>query len=49
MSQHAPWGVCMDLAMRSFQNGTLDIDMLSRDYGTLVDQATPHDQTSLSI
>ena len=25
----------MDLAMRSFQNGTLDLPMLSRGYGTL--------------
>ena len=38
--QHAPWGVCMDLAIRSYPNGTLDLPVLSRGYGTLVDQAT---------
>ena len=34
----------MDLAMRSYQNGTLDLSILSRGYGTLVDQATPLDR-----
>ena len=41
MLQHVPWGVHVDLATRSYQNGTLDLPILSRGYGTLVDQATP--------
>ena len=49
MSQHALWGVILDLAMRSYQNGTLDLSMLSRGYGTLVAQSTPLDHFSLSI
>ena len=39
-----PQDVCMDLTMRSYQNGTVDLPMLSRGYATLVDQATPIDQ-----
>ena len=39
----------MDLATGSYQNGTLDIPMLPRGYGTLVDQATPLDHAYLSI
>ena len=46
MAWHAPWGMHMDLAMRSIQNGTLDLPMLSRGYGTLVDQTTPLDHAS---
>ena len=42
-------GVGVDLATRSFQNGTLDLPMLSRGYGTLVDQATPPDHAFLLI
>ena len=49
MLQCAPWGVHMDLATRSYQNGTLDLPMLSRGYVSLVDQATPLDQALLSI
>ena len=49
MLWHAPWGVHMDLATRSFHNGTLDRPMLSRSHGTLVDQATHLDQAVLSI
>ena len=44
-----PWGVRMDLAMTSYQNGTLILPMLSTGYGTLVDQTTPLDQAFLSI
>ena len=42
MSQHIPWGE---------QNGTLDLPMLlmSRGYGTLVDQTTPLDHALLLI
>ena len=49
MLQCAPRIVYMDLATRSFQNGTLDQPMLSRGYGTLVDQTTPLDHALLSI
>ena len=49
MFQCALWGVYMDLAMRSYLNGILDLPMLSRGYGTLVDQATHLDQALLSI
>ena len=49
MLQCAPWGVHMVLAARSYQNGTLDLPMLSRGYGTLVDQATPLDHAFLMI
>ena len=37
----------MDLTMRSKQNGALDLPILSRGYGTLVDQVTPLDQAFL--
>ena len=49
MSHYEPLDVCMDLTTRSYLNGTLDLPMLSRGYGTLVDQATPLDHVFLSI
>ena len=39
----------MDLTMRSYENETLDLPMLSRAYGTLVDEATSLDQAFLLI
>ena len=36
----------MDLTMRSYLNGTINLPMLSSAYGTLVDQDTPLDQAS---
>ena len=41
---HTPWSGHMDLAMRSYQNGMLDLPILSRGYGALVGQATCLDQ-----
>ena len=49
MFQCALWGVHMDLAIRSYLNGTLDLPVLSRGYGTLAEQATPLDHAFLSI
>ena len=34
---------------QSYPNGTLDLPMMSRGYGTLVDQTTPLDHAFLSI
>ena len=39
----------MDLTTRAYSNGTLDLPILSRGYGTLVDQATALDQVFLLI
>ena len=49
MLQCKPLGVHMDLAMRSYSNGTLDLPMLSRAYGTPVDQANHLDNALLLI
>ena len=39
----------MDQTVRSYPNGTPDLPVLSRGYGTLVGQATPLDQAFLLI
>ena len=41
--------VCMDLLPRSYWNGTQDLPVLSRVYGTLVNQATALDLVFLQI